>query len=475
MKRIKLLFFILMFFWILPWNSSGQEKKPAYEFPSEPAVLQKISQWQDLKFGLFMHWGTYSQWGIVESWSLCNEDHTWIRENRPESLHPDYDQYKKDYKNLQRTFNPVNFNPGKWVAAAKDAGMKYVVFTTKHHDGFCMFDTKQTDYKITSPNCPFHVNPRANVTKVVFDAFRQENFMIGVYFSKPDWNSEYYWWPYFATPGRNANYDPLKYPERWQKFRDYTFKQIEELMTGYGSVDILWLDGGQVNPSTNHQDVNMPGIADMARKKQPGIIIVDRGQKGPNTNYLTPEQHVPDEPLTVPWESCITMGSSWSYKFNDKYKPARALVHLLTDIVAKGGNLLLNIGPGPDGDYDSTAYQRLREIGAWMKINGEAIYSTVVVKPYKQGNICFTRGRNSHTVYAVYLENENQPGMPAQIEINGISGGKKTSIELLGKPGKLKWEKTSTGIKVRTPGSIIKNLPCDYAWTFRISEAVFEE
>ncbi len=173
-----------------------------YVSETDPLVLEKLEKWQDLKFGLLMHWGPYSQWGVVESWSICAEDVGWCRRKDP-----DYVQYKKDYENLQTTFNPVDFNPAKWAQAAKNAGMKYVIFTTKHHDGFCMFDTKLTDYKITGAKTPFHTDPKANVAKEIFNAFRAEGFWTGAYFSKPDWHTEYYWWPNFATPDRNANYN----------------------------------------------------------------------------------------------------------------------------------------------------------------------------------------------------------------------------------------------------------------------------
>jgi alpha-L-fucosidase len=195
--------------------------------------------------------------------------------------------------------------------------MKYVVFTTKHHDGFCMFDTKLTDYRVTDPKCPFHDDPRANLAKGVFDAFRAEGLWTGAYFSKPDWHSPYYWWPYFPPKDRNVNYLPTRYPERWQQFKDFTSGQIEELMTGYGPMDILWLDGGQVRPlntiDTNvswqkailiDQDIDMASIAAMARKHQPGLLVVDRTVGGEYENYGTPEGHVPDADLGVPWETC---------------------------------------------------------------------------------------------------------------------------------------------------------------------------
>jgi alpha-L-fucosidase len=371
MKKIVILFVLAGA--LTGLHAQQHQMSKSYQPPDDTLVQQKLAKWEDLKFGLFMHWGTYSQWGVVESWSICPEDEGWTQRRGPYGAN--YYDYKKAYENLQTTFNPTNFNPNKWVKAAKSAGMKYVVFTTKHHDGFSMFDTKQTDYKITSPKTPFSSNPKSNVTKEIFDAFRKENFMIGAYFSKPDWHTENYWWPYFPPKDRNVNYDPAKYPERWQKFKDFTYNQIQELMTGYGKVDILWLDGGWVRPKTTidpsvdwqksityNQDIDMPKIAAMARTNQPGLIVVDRTVAGQYENYTTPEQQVPAEPLDHPWESCITMGNSWSYVPGDHYKSANEIVTLLVKIVSRGGNLLMNIGPGPDGDWDPVAYQRLQQI-----------------------------------------------------------------------------------------------------------------
>jgi len=166
---------------------------------TDPAVISKLEQWKDMKFGLLMHWGTYSQWGIVESWSLCSENEPWCKRKIK-----NYIDYCREYTKLKTTFNPVRFDPGKWAKAAAYAGMKYVIFTTKHHDGFCMFDTKQTDYRITDPGCPFNTNPKANIAKEVFNAFRNEGFWAGAYFSKPDWHSNDYWAEEWATPNRSA-------------------------------------------------------------------------------------------------------------------------------------------------------------------------------------------------------------------------------------------------------------------------------
>ena len=184
---------------ILAARAAAQED--AYVPETDPLVLAKLEHWQDLKLGLLMHWGPYSQWGVVESWSICPEDVDWIAHRSIE----DYAEYKRAYENLQTTFDPRGFDPDRWAEAARDAGMKYVVFTTKHHDGFAMFDTRQSDYRITSPKTPFSTSPQADVTRAIFDAFRSRDFMIGAYFSKPDWHSDDYWWPYFATPDRNPN------------------------------------------------------------------------------------------------------------------------------------------------------------------------------------------------------------------------------------------------------------------------------
>jgi len=460
MKKICTILLLVLCVQVL--NAQQHQMSKTYVVPDDTLVQQKLTKWQGLKFGLFMHWGTYSQWGVVESWSICPEDEGWTQRKGPYGA--DYYGYKKAYENLQTTFNPTNFNPEKWVSAAKYAGMKYVVFTTKHHDGFCMFDTKQTDYKITSTQTPFSSNPRSNVAKEIFGAFRKENFLVGAYFSKPDWHSENYWWPYFPPKDRNVNYDPAKYPERWQKFKDYTYNQIQELMTGYGSIDILWLDGGWVRPKNTidtavewektipyDQNIDMPRIASMARTKQPGLIVVDRTVTGQYENYTTPEQQVPDSPLDHPWESCITMGDSWSYVPHDHYKSANQIITLLVKIVSRGGNLLMNIGPGPDGDWDPVAYERLKQIGDWIKINGEGIYDSVAVSPYSEGNIYYTKSEKSNTVYAFILSDKAEVIIPQNItfHLKNIKTIKK--VTLLGTDKKLKWHADGDKVSVTVP------------------------
>jgi alpha-L-fucosidase len=469
MKKITI--FTALLFACLGLTAQQHQMSESYIPPTDTLVRAKLDHWKTLKFGLFMHWGTYSQWGVVESWSICPEDEGWTQRKGPYSA--TYNGYVKAYENLQTTFNPTQFNPEKWVKAAKYAGMKYVVFTTKHHDGFCMFDTKQTDYKITSLKTPFSSNPRSNVAKEIFSAFRKENFMIGAYFSKPDWHSENYWWPYFPPKDRNVNYDPAKYPERWQKFKDYTYNQIQELMTGYGHVDILWLDGGWVRPKISpeqhyNQDIDMPKIAAMARANQPGLIVVDRTVAGPYENYTTPEQTIPDKPLDHPWESCITMGNSWSYVPGDHYKTADQIVSLLVKIVSRGGNLLMNIGPGPNGDWDPVAYDRLKQIGNWMQINGEGIYNSTSVAPYSEGNTYYTKSDHSNTLYAFILSDKDAVTLPGQLHFHLQGIGKVKKVSLLGIPHKLKWKTNNDELVINIPANLQSGSGLLHAATFKI-------
>lgn len=443
--------------------SQAHNVSEGYQKPEDPLVLQNLENWQDLKFGLFMHWGTYSQWGIVESWSLCPEDESWTQ-RKPEHGGNSYNEYVKNYENLQSTFNPVRFNPQKWADAVKKAGMKYVVFTTKHHDGFAMFDTKESDYKITSPKTPFSKNPKADVTKEIFNTFRKEGFKIGAYFSKPDWHSNDYWWSYFPPKDRNVNYDPKKYPERWENFKNFTFNQLNEITSHYGKIDILWLDGGWVRPFHTidpkvewqrtikvEQDIDMDKIGNTARKNQPGIIIVDRTVPGRWENYVTPEQAVPEKALSIPWESCITMGDSFSYVPDDHYKSSQKIIETLVKIISRGGNYLMNIAPGPNGDYDPVVYERLKEISGWMDQNQSAVFATRSIAPYHDGNFYYTQSKDGKTINVFHL-NENSAYLSPEVFRFAVPENvNPKSLKVLGLSDKIKWKKSGNTIEVTLP------------------------
>ncbi len=442
-----------------------------YVPPSDPLVIDKLEEWRDFKFGLLMHWGLYAQLGIVESWALCSEDQPFQdRGGVP------YEEFKRMYFDLIREFNPDQFDPRPWAEAAKQAGMRYMVFTTKHHDGFSMWDTKQSDFRITSPESPFRDHPRANVAKEIFDAFRSRGFMVGAYFSKPDWHHPDYWSPLWATPNRNNNYDTRKYPERWQRFRDFTYSQIEELMTEMGPMDILWLDGGWVRPDSTindevrswgfdiadwEQDIDMPRIARMARARQPGLIIVDRTVHGPYEDYRTPEQQIPATTLPYPWETNLTMTQSWGHNRNPKYKSSEELIHALVNVVARGGNFLLNVAPTPRGTFEKEAYDRLAEIGTWMSANAEAIYATRSRDTFEEGTLRFTRSKSADTVYAIALQWPEE-----HLHIRSLRPTDRTVVSLLGHSEPLEWSFAEDGLRVTVP--MYLKSTSRHAWVFRL-------
>ncbi len=422
---------------------------------TDPQVAEKLEWWQELKLGLFIHWGIYSVWGAVESWPIVDKE-PYGRESLKqwdESGH-DTDRFMQMYFDQSKCFNPESFDPELWALAARNAGMKYVVFTTKHHDGFCMYDSQYTDFRAN-----------ADLTRQVFDAFRKQGLGIGVYYSKPDWHHGDYWCAENPRLAREVNYDPVKHPKRWACYVDFVYNQISELLTGYGKVDILWLDGDWVRAP--QEDLQMDKIARMARKAQPGILIVDRNVGGEYENYRTPEQTVPDSPPNGPWESCITMAHQWSYTPNDTYKSTRELIHLLIGIVAKGGNLLLNVGPDPQGNFDPLANQRLAEIGEWMDVNATAIHQTQAVAPFEGGKLCVTRKKN--LTYLFYLAGEDEKTLPENLKVGFIA--KAGKVRLLGSHAGLRHQCGNEGLEITLPQECRLSPPCQHAWVFELTEA----
>jgi alpha-L-fucosidase len=453
-------------------NLSEEE---AYVWPKDPKVMENLKKWQGYKFGLLIHMGLYSELGIVESWAMCPED--WC--SRPG--YDDYYQFCNDYRNTKNRFNPVNFDPEKWAKMFKNSGAKYMIYSSKHHDGFCLYDTKYTDFKVTDKSVPFSANPKSNVLKEVLDATRKEGLATGVYFSKPDWTTPYFWWPYYPPKDRNPSYDITKHPERWQKFVEFTQNQLNELTTEYGKVDILWLDGCWVMPKDlineklaefckypHDMDINMKLIAERARVHQPGMLVVDRWVPGEYENYLTPEQKTPEKALPVPWESCITMGGAWGWVKNDNYKSSKELVQLLVSIVAKGGNLLLGVGPDGKGEFEPKVYENLDLLGKWLQANGEAIYETNPVEPYLDGKVGYT-AKGENTIYAIYMPAKDEVEMPAEISIKTNLNGK-LKVNLLESKQKLNSKTVDGGVVVTIPQKLRSELAKKEAVVIRIGK-----
>jgi alpha-L-fucosidase len=218
------------------------------------------------------------------------------------------------------------------------------------------------------------------------------------------------------------------------------------------------------------QDIDMPKIAAMARSHQPGLIVVDRSVQGEYENYTTPEQQVPTHPLDDPWETCMTMGNSWSYVPNDHYKSTTQLIQLLVKIVSRGGNFLLNVGPSPEGDWADTAYLRLKEMGAWLKVNGEGIYNSRTIAPWSNssGLVFLTQSRDSANVYAFVLANGNEKDvtLPTEITIEKFTAKPKSTVTILGRKEKLKWRQDGKNIVITAP----PNIKGEYAITLKISK-----
>ena len=417
-----------------------------YVTPKEPEVREKLEWFRDQKLAFMVHWGTYSQLGMCESWPLTTEDKDWARKEY--TWEPDDEKFRAKYFAMNQTFNPIRFDPDEWADFAKAAGFRYFIFTTKHHDGFCMYDSRYTSYKITAADCPYHSDPKADVTKQLFDAFRARGIAIAPYFSKPDWHCPWYWAEGMDKPvaaDRNPTYYPPDHPEVWDKYVEYTHNQLTELVENYGPVEILWLDGGQVNPIIG-QDVRLRELAPKLRKKVPGLIFADRTVGGEFENYITPEHTVPGEVMDVPWESCIPVGKCFSYRFDDEFKTPRQLVELVIKVVTRGGNLALDLGAQPDGRLPRRGMESLLEMGKWLDHYSQAIYATRAAKSrLDAGRFGFNRKGSTIFALAPLQEGEAPSG-----EITVPWSEPVCSVKMFdGKP--LAFACTREGVKVNLP------------------------
>jgi alpha-L-fucosidase len=345
----------------------------------------RLEWFRDQGFGLFIHWSVDSQLGTVISHSLvgASEDYT-----------------QRFFTELPKTFNPRKFHPEDWAVLAKLAGVRYVVFTAKHHSGFAMWPTKTTPYSIV--DTPFGRDIFGEVVR----AFRDQDIASGVYFSPDD----FHWLHQNHIPiARGPEFDPSKHPGLLALDQ----AQLKELMTQYGPIDVVFLDGAA------------EGLREVVWQAQPRTVVT-RGA------MTTPEQTIPGAPLEGPWEACITMGTSWQYQpRNEVYKSGYELIRLIYETRAKGGNLLLNVGPKPDGELPIEQEERLREIANWMFINSESIYG---VRPWtvtNEGNIWFTKRKDANTVYAVVAEPWKR-GEWKDIVVHSARATAETHVSVLG-------------------------------------------
>lgn len=352
----------------------------------------RVEWFEDLALGMFIHWSVDSQLGSVISHSLVGSS-------------KEYQQ--RFFNDLPRTFDPDRYDPDDWATLAQLCGFKYAVFTTKHHSGFCMYDTKTTDFSIM--RTPYG----RDITRQFVDAFRGRDLGIGFYFSPDD-----FW--VLAQQGKPiSRRQPEALPTNNPGLMKHNLAQMRELMSGYGPIDVVFLDG---EPDQ---------LKELAWELQPKTLVTRGAME-------TPEQNLPDQPLPGPWEACFTLGTQWQFKpTNEDYKSGGKLIEMLIETRAKGGNLLLNIGPEPNGEIPFEQVRRIRELGLWLFINGEAIYK---IRPWhvtREGDLWFTRAKDDpSTVYVLLTKQPDwKRGDRRQFTLHSVRATDKTAIAVLGHAG----------------------------------------
>ena len=363
---------------------------------ADPAAIE---HWRSLRFGMFIHWGPVSLTGHEIGWSRGAQTPVEV------------------YDNLYKNFNPTNFNADNWVSIAKSAGMKYIVLTTKHHDGFCLWDTKLTDYNIMKS--PFH----RDVVKELAAACKKQGIEFGTYYSTCDWYNTN--WPTTSPGGKTK-----RETSDMDAYEKYLQGQISELITNYGPLLTIW------NDVPNHNGANFgkrgADTIKLVRKLQPNILINNR--TGDGGDYDTPEQKIGKFQMERPWESCMTVSkhNAWAWGgANDGVKSPAACLDMIIRGAGGDGNVLLNVGPRPDGVIDPAQANLLKEIGDWLTKNGEAIYGTRggPWKPTKE----FVSTRKDKTVYLHILKADNGrielPALPVKIKSAKLLTGEKVSAK----------------------------------------------
>ncbi len=355
---------------------------------------ENLEAFRDQALGMFIHWSIDSQIGAVISHSLVGADEDYSR---------------RFFEELPKSFYPSKYDPVEWASLAKLCGFKYAVFTTKHHSGFCMFPTKTTDFSVS--NTPYN----KDITKMYVDAFRGAGLGMGFYFSPDDF------WVLHKQGIPIARQVPEVLPKNNPGLMKHNLAQIEELYTNYGALDYLFIDG------------EPDGIRDLAWKLQPDTLVT-RGA------IVTPEQRLPNTPMADPWEACFTLGTQWQFKpTNESYKSGTKLIEMLIETRAKGGNLLLNVGPEPSGVIPFEQERIIRELGLWLFINGEAIYKVRPWSMAREDDVWFTRSAtDSNTVYA-FLTNQGQwlRGKRKTFVLKSLKATPDTKISVLGHDGKV--------------------------------------
>jgi alpha-L-fucosidase len=374
---------------ILAVTATAQERLP----PGSLNKPERLEWFRDLGFGLFIHWSVDSQTGVVISHSLAGADEAYT---------------SRFFNDLPKTFNPRKFYPQDWAALARLAGVRYVVFTAKHHSGFAMWDTHTTDFGIM--NTPF----KRDITREILEAFKAQGVRPGLYFSPDDFR---WLWTNKMDIQRNI---PSVQPRNNPGLMKLDLDQVRELMTNYGPIDIVFFDGEP------HQ------LRDLAWKLQPDAVVT-RGA------IQTPELYVPGVPLEGAWESNFTMGTAWQYQpQNEAYKNGGQVIDILVETRAKGGNLLLNIGPKPDGELPIEQEERLREVALWMQVNQECIYG---VRPWvitNEQGIWFTKAKNEDTLYAIVKQQPRwQRGQWRDLVLKSVSATAGTQVSILGQNGRV--------------------------------------
>lgn len=377
---------------------------------------ERLEWFRDQGFGLFIHWSVDSQLGAVISHSLVGAS-------------PEYTD--RFYNELPQTFDPEEFKPMEWARLAKLAGVRYMMFTTKHHSGFAMWDTATTPFGIM--HTPFH----QDITRQVFDAFRSQGIATGVYYSPDD-----FYWLREHNIAINRNIPGVQ-PSHNPGLLAYDQAQLKELLTNYGKVDALFLDG------------EAKGLREEAWKLNPDIIVT-RGA------ISTPELNIPGKPAPGAWETCMTIGTAWQYQpQNEHYKSGGELIRMLVQTRAKGGNFLLDVGPKPNGELPIEQEERLREIALWMFVNSDAIYG---VRPWvvtNEGDIWFTKKKDSSALYAIVAPKDPWPhGAWKEIVLHSVKATATTKVSVLGQDDKVveyhpditpttTWHQETDGLHIR--------------------------